>query len=105
MVQLYTHQTVPIVTRPVKELKGFQRVTLEPRQTQTVSFRVAVNQLGFYDLDNRFVVEPGTVDVMVGSSSQDIHCTGSFDDHGREDGNRRGQGVFQPVGMMNLTPT
>jgi beta-glucosidase len=78
VVQLYTHQEVPVVTRPVKELKGFQRVTLEPQQTRTVTFRIPVNQLGFYNLDQQFVVEPGAVDVMVGTSSQDIHCNGSF---------------------------
>jgi beta-glucosidase len=79
VVQLYTHQHVPIVTRPIKELKGFKRLTLEPRETQTVVFHLAVNQMGYYDLEHRLVVEPGTVEVMVGSSSQDIHCTGSFE--------------------------
>ncbi|MFN8561485.1 MAG: glycoside hydrolase family 3 N-terminal domain-containing protein [Anaerolineae bacterium] len=78
VVQLYTHQQVPLLTRPVKELRAFQRVTLEAGQTRTVTFRVAVNQLGFYDLQQRFVVEPGTVEVMVGSSSEDIHCSGAF---------------------------
>jgi beta-glucosidase len=78
VVQLYTHQEVPFVTRPVKELRAFKRVTLEPQQTRTVTFRIAVNQLGFYDRDYHFVIEPGTVEVMIGSSSQDIHCTGSF---------------------------
>ena len=63
----------------MKELKAFKRVTVEVGQTQTVSFRLAVNQLGFYDLANRFVAEPGMVEVMVGNSSQDIHCTGSFE--------------------------
>jgi beta-glucosidase len=79
VVQLYTHQQVPYVTRPLKELRAFKRVTLEPQQTQTVAFGVKVNQLGFYDRDNRFVVEPGTMEVMVGSSSQDIHCNGIFE--------------------------
>lgn len=79
VVQLYTHQQVKYITRPVKELKAFKRVTLEPQQTQTVSFDLPVNQLGFYDRDNRFVVEPGIVEVMVGNSSQDIHCTGTFE--------------------------
>jgi beta-glucosidase len=78
VVQLYTHQKASSVTRPVKELKAFKRVTLEPQQTKTVSFQVPVNQLGFYDRDMRFVVEPGSVEVMVGSSSEDIHCVGSF---------------------------
>lgn len=79
VVQLYVHQNVRLVTRPVKELKAFKRITLEPRETQTVTFTLAVNQLGFYDLNQEFVVEPGTVDVMIGSSSQDIHCTGTFE--------------------------
>ncbi|MEO8397724.1 MAG: fibronectin type III-like domain-contianing protein, partial [Chloroflexota bacterium] len=79
VVQLYIHQTVSGITRPVMELKAFKRISLDAGQTQTVSFTLAVNQLGFYDLENRFVVEPGTVEVMIGSSSQDIHCTGSFE--------------------------
>lgn len=78
VVQLYTHQQVPLITRPVKQLRAFKRITLEPGQTRLVTFRVAVNQLGFYDLSRRFVVEPGAVELMVGSSSADIHCTGSF---------------------------
>ncbi len=78
VVQVYVHQTLSGVTRPVKELKAFRRVTLEAGQTQTVAFRIAVNQLAFYDADERCVVAPGTVDVMVGSSSQDIHATGTF---------------------------
>jgi beta-glucosidase len=78
VVQLYTHQQVPLVTRPVKELKAFKRVTIEPHQTQTITFRIAVSQLGFYDRDHHFVIEPGTVDVMLGSSSQDIHCAATF---------------------------
>ena len=93
VVQLYMHQDVPYVTRPVKELKGFKRVTLEPRQTRTVTFRVAVNQLGYYDRDNNVVVEPGMVNLMVGSSSEDIHCVGSFEITG-ERKDVRGAQVF-----------
>ena len=78
-MQVYTHQAVTGITRPVKELKAFKRVTIAAGQTQTVTLKLAVNQLGFYDLNNHFVVEPGTVEVMVGSSSQDIHCTGAFE--------------------------
>ena len=79
VVQLYIHQTVPYMTRPVKELKAFKRVTLEPEQTRTITFQLAVNQLGFYDRDDHFVVEPGEVEILVGHSSQDIPCTGSFE--------------------------
>lgn len=94
VVQLYTHQDVPLVTRPVKELKGFKRVTVQPQQTQTVTFRLAVNQLGFYDRDRRFVVEPGRVEVMIGSSSEDIHCTGAFDIQGAKTDVRQGKVFF-----------
>ncbi|MEO8609382.1 MAG: glycoside hydrolase family 3 N-terminal domain-containing protein [Chloroflexota bacterium] len=79
VVQLYVHQQVPMLTRPLKELKGFKRVTIEPQQTRTVSFRLSAGQMGFYDLDENFVIEPGTVEVMVGNSSQHIHCNGSFE--------------------------
>lgn len=78
VVQLYVHYAGTSVTRPVKELKGFRRITLEPGDTQKVMFHLAVNQLAFYDLDMQLVVEAGTVKVMVGSSSQDIRCTGEF---------------------------
>ncbi len=77
VAQLYIHQEVPLITRPVKELKAFRRVTLEPQQKQTVVFCLPVNHLGFYDQDRRFVVQPGRVEILVGSSSQDIHCTGT----------------------------
>ncbi len=79
VVQLYTHQEVVHVTRPLQELKGFKRVTIEPGQTRTVTFHLSVGQLAFYDRDYKLVVEPGTVEVMIGSSSQDIHCRGSFE--------------------------
>ena len=79
VVQLYTHQEVQHITRPVKELKAFKRISLEPQQTKTVTFRLAVDQLAFYNQAKEYVVEPGMVEVMVGSSSQDIHCSGSFE--------------------------
>lgn len=84
VVQVYTHQYVSGVTRPLKALKGFQRVTLEPGQTKTVTFTLGVNQLGFYDHDLSYVVEPGTVEVMVGSSSQDLDCSGTFEITGKK---------------------
>ena len=78
VVQVYTHQYAPRVTRPVQELKAFKRVTLEPGETATLTFTLQVNQLGFYDLEHRYVVQPGIVDVMIGSSSQDIRARGDF---------------------------
>jgi beta-glucosidase len=79
VVQLYVHDVVASVTRPVQELKGFQRVSLEPGQRVTVSFDLAVDELAFYDRDMRRVVEPGEIEVMVGSSSADIRLRGSFE--------------------------
>jgi beta-glucosidase len=83
VVQVYTHQFVPRVTRPVQELKAFKRITLEPGETATLTFTLPINQLGFYDLEHHYVVQPGTVDIMVGSSSQDIRCSGSFEISGQ----------------------
>jgi beta-glucosidase len=79
VVQLYVRDQVASVTRPVQELKGFKRVALAPGETATVSFALAVSQLGFYDRAMTFVVEPGTIEVTVGSSSRDIRATGTFE--------------------------
>ena len=79
VVQLYTHTPSSHVTRPVKELKGFKRVRLAAGEKRTVTFTLALGQLGFYDRSMRFVVEPGTVEVMVGSSSDDVRLTGKFE--------------------------
>jgi beta-glucosidase len=78
VVQLYFHDREAAVTRPVKELVGFKRVTLAPGACGTVHFTVPMQMLGFYNREMRFVVEPGNIDVMIGSSSQDIKLTGEF---------------------------
>ena len=79
VVQLYVHDAQSGITRPVKELKGFKRITLRPGEQRTVAFTLAVTQLGFYGRDMKFVVEPGTIEVMVGSSSDDIRAEGEFE--------------------------
>jgi beta-glucosidase len=79
VVQLYVHDVLASVTRPIKELKGFKRVTLDAGQQKTVCFELAVNQLGFYDRRMAFVVEPGTIEVLVGASSEDIRLQGTFE--------------------------
>ncbi len=79
VVQLYVHDVLSDMTRPVKELKGFKRVTLEPGEKTTVTFTLSVSQLGFYNQKMVFVVEPGTIEVMIGSSSEDIQLTGEFE--------------------------
>jgi beta-glucosidase len=71
VVQLYIRHTAASVTRPVRELKGFQRVTLKPGEKRTIEFTLAPEQLGFYNRELRFVVEPGEFKVMLGTSSAD----------------------------------
>jgi beta-glucosidase len=77
VVQLYIHDPVASISQPVRRLRGFERVTLAPGQTRTVSFRLDRSDVGFYDNAGRFVVEPGTIDVYAGDSS-DATLTDSF---------------------------
>ena len=69
VAQLYIRDKVSSITRPVMELKGFERVHLKPGETRTVSFRLTPAELGFYNLEMNWVVEPGTFDIMVGPNS------------------------------------
>jgi beta-glucosidase len=69
VAQMYIRDRVSSITRPVMELKGFERVTLQPGQTKTVQFKLTPAELGFYNLDMNWVIEPGTFDVMVGPNS------------------------------------
>jgi beta-glucosidase len=70
VVQLYVRDLVGNVTRPVKELKGFQRVRLEPGQSQTVSFTLHTDELAFYNRAMELVTEPGMFHVWIGGSSE-----------------------------------
>lgn len=79
VVQLYIHDEWASVERPIKELKGFKRIHLKAREEKKVTFRLFTDQLAFYDEVMRFVVEAGTFEVMVGSSSEDIRLTGKFE--------------------------
>ena len=79
VVQLYVGDTAASVQRPEKELKGFQKVSLEPGETVDVSFVLDERSLSFYDPDRAaWVAEPGEFVVLVGSSSRDIRATGKF---------------------------
>jgi len=77
VAQLYIHDPVASISQPVRRLRGFQRVTLNPGQTQTVTFTLDRSDVGFYDNSGRFVVEPGRIDVYGGDSS-DADMTDSF---------------------------
>ncbi|HVE34680.1 MAG TPA: glycoside hydrolase family 3 N-terminal domain-containing protein [Gemmatimonadaceae bacterium] len=72
VVQLYIRDEVSNATRPVKELRGFQRVSLAPGETRTVSFDVGPEHLSYHGAGMKRVVEPGTFQLMVGGSSADL---------------------------------
>jgi beta-glucosidase len=71
VVQMYIRDVVSSVTRPVKELKGFQKVTLRPGETKAVAFEITPDLLSFYDINMKYLVEPGDFEVIVGNSSRD----------------------------------
>jgi beta-glucosidase len=70
VVQLYLRDVAASVARPVKELRGFERVTLRPGESRTVRFVITPHDLKFYDREMRFVLEPGTFRAFVGTSSE-----------------------------------
>ena len=72
VVQLYVNDRVASVTRPVKQLVGFERVALAAGETRRVTFHLDLGQLAFYDRDMQLVVEPGEVAIMLGASSEDV---------------------------------
>lgn len=78
VVQLYINDKLSSVVRPVKELKGFEKVFLQPGENRKVSFELGFNELKMLDKDLDWVVEPGEFEVMIGSSSQKIHLKGNF---------------------------
>ena len=79
VVQLYIDDVISSVTTPVKELRGFKKITLNPGETKTVDFTLLPEHLTLLDRHVERVVEPGRFDVMVGHSSQDIRLEGSFE--------------------------
>ena len=79
VVQLYIRDDFSSVTTYDKVLRGFERIHLQPGEEQTVSFTLTPQDLGLWDKNNQFTVEPGSFSVMVGASSQDIRLKGSFE--------------------------
>jgi beta-glucosidase len=77
VVQLYLHDPVASISQPVRRLRGFERVTLDPGQTRTVTFTLDKSDFGFYDNRGKFVVEPGQIDIYAGNSS-DAELVKSF---------------------------
>jgi len=71
-VQMYIRDVVGSIARPVKELKGFKQITLEPGETKKVSFTISPNDLKFYNSDLKYVYEPGAFKVFIGTNSSDV---------------------------------
>lgn len=69
---MYIRDVFSSVTRPVKELKGFRRVNLQPGESKTVSLEITPARLAFWNIDMQYVVEPGQFQIMVGSNSVDL---------------------------------
>jgi beta-glucosidase len=79
VVQLYIHEHKPAVRRPIRELRGFERINLQPGETRKVVFTVPGPKLAYYDeTTHGFVVKPGDFEVMIGSASDDIRTRGRF---------------------------
>jgi beta-glucosidase len=68
---MYIRDCVSSVTRPVKELKGFRKVFLQPGESTYVSMEITPESLAFYDVNMKYLVEPGDFDIQVGNSSRD----------------------------------
>lgn len=79
VVQLYLHDEVASVTRPVLELRGFARVALAPGERRRLSFELHASQLAFHDAGMARVVEPGAIEVLLGASSADVRLRGRFE--------------------------
>ena len=80
VVQLYIADPVASIDRPVKELKGFEKISLKPGETKTVSFEIAADALSYYSVeDNGWKAEAGEFQALIGPSSEDIRATASFE--------------------------
>jgi beta-glucosidase len=79
VVQLYICDEYASIPRPVKELKGYTRITLNPYETRNIIFHLPVDQLAFYDEDLQLIIESGRMNIMLGGSSGDIRLRGEFE--------------------------
>ena len=74
-VQLYIHDVVSTSTRPVKELKGFQKINLKPGESKVVEFKLTAEDLKYYNHELEYVCEPGDFEIMIGANSNDLQKT------------------------------
>ena len=78
-MQLYLHDELASVARPVKELKGFQRISLNPGEEKEIQFIITPEMLTMLDVNLKEVIEPGKFRIMIGSSSMDIRLREVFE--------------------------
>jgi beta-glucosidase len=100
VAQLYIHQRVASVTRPVMELRAFQRIGLKPGEKKTVEFKLTPRDLWMLDRDMHWVVEPGVFDIMVGPSSSQTSGV-SLEVVAKSNGGRRGAGRTR-IGRLGM---
>lgn len=98
VVQLYTRQFVA-PPRPIKELKGYKRISLLPGECKTVTFTLHTNQLSVYDAEMLAAVHPGKVEIMIGSSSADVPLKGAFEIIGNSADVRNNKVFFSDVAV------
>ena len=68
-VQLYIHDTVAAISRPLRELKDFKKVSLNPGETTELIFRIGMDKLGYYMPDGKYIIEKGKFDIYIGENS------------------------------------
>ena len=78
-MQLYLHDELASVARPIKELKGFQRVSLDAGEEKEIQFTITPDMLTMLDINMKEVIEPGIFRIMIGSSSMDIRLREVFE--------------------------
>jgi len=76
---LYINDVPASTSKPIKELKGYEKISLEPGETKTVKLKLLPEDLSLFDRNMNFVVEPGTFNIMIGSSSQNIKLNGELE--------------------------
>lgn len=100
VVQLYMRDPVASVSRPVMQLRGFSRVTLQPGQTREVAFTLSSNQFALWSRAGGWLIEPGSIELMIGSASDDIRARASFEIVGSAKGSIAPAAIFTPVQVM-----
>lgn len=101
VVQLYLRDPVATIARPVKELRGFKRLSLQPGESKRIAFTVSAAQMAFFDASGNWVIEPGRIDVMIGSSSADIRLRDTFDITTRGRARQSPASIITPVKLSD----